>query len=42
LDNDNRTALHNAANKGHCGVFEEFLNSKADINDKYTIGNTSL
>jgi len=38
LDNNNCTALHYAANNGHCGVIEELLDINADINAKDTTG----
>ena len=38
----NRTALHNAAILGHCGVIEELRNRKADVNAKTTNGRPPL
>jgi len=40
--NFSQTALHDAADEGHCGVIDELLNSKADVNAKDSSGCTPL
>jgi len=42
VNKDNRTPLHFAAQEGHCGVMEDIVNKKANIQAKDIDGKTPL